>query len=201
VEDAAFVARILTGTLFLVAAVAKSRSRAGFVRSVWAVLELLGIRAGRAIRRLVAVLVIAYELVLAGLLLFGAAPTAAAAAGLVLVAVFALVSALALLRGRKIECNCFGRSETALGRDTLVRAAMLAAALVVYAVAARGTWPEGLSEWVSSLALVVGCGLVFVWTVRLSTLVTFVRERRLVESRVTRRRVERSRPLQRLRSI
>jgi Methylamine utilisation protein MauE len=201
VEDAAFVARILTGTLVLVAAVAKSRSRAGFVRSVWAVLELVGIRAGMAVRRPVAVLVVAYELALAGLLLSGAAPRAAAAAGLGLVAVFALVSALALLRGRRIQCNCFGRSETALGRDTLVRAAFLAAALVVYAVSARGTWPESLSAWVSSLALVVGCGLAFVWAVRVPTLATFVRERRLVESRAAPRRVERSRPLQRLRSI
>jgi methylamine utilization protein MauE len=201
VHDAAFVARILTGALFLVAAVAKTRSRAGFVRSVWAVLELLGIRVGRAVRRLVAVLVVAYELVLAGLLLSGAAPRAAAAAGLALVAVFALVSALALLRGRKIECNCFGRSETTLGRDTLVRVAMLTSALVVYAVSARGTWPEGLSGWVSSLALVAGCGLVLVWTLRLPTLATFVRERRLVESRAAPRRVERSRALQRLRSI
>ena len=173
-QDAAFVARILTGTLFLVAAVAKSRSRAGFVRSVWAVLELVGIRAGMSVRRPVAAL---------------------------LVAVFALVSALALLRGRKIECNCFGRSGTALGRDTLVRAGLLATALVVYAVAARGTWPDGLSEWVSSLALVAGCGLAFVWAIRLPTLATFVRERRLVESRATRPRVERSRQLQRLRSI
>jgi hypothetical protein len=201
VHDAAFVARILTGALFLVAAVAKTRSRAGFVRSVWAVLELLGIRVGRAVRRLVAVLVVAYELVLAGLLLSGAAPRAAAAAGLALVAVFALVSALALLRGRKIECNCFGRAETTLGRDTLVRVAMLTAALVVYAVSARGTWPEGMSAWVSSFALVAGCALVLVWTLRLPTLATFVRERRLVESRATPRRVERSRQLQRLRSI
>jgi len=201
VQDAAFVARILTGALFLVAAVAKTRSRAGFVRSVWAVLELLGIRAGMAVRRPVAVLVVAYELVLAGLLLSGAAPTAAAAAGLLLVAVFALVSVLALLRGRKIECNCFGRSDTPLGRDTLVRSALLAAALFVYAAGGRGTWPAGLSAWVSSLALVVGCGLAFVWAVRLPTLATFVRERRLVEARSTRRRVERSRPLQRLRSI
>ena len=132
-------------------------------------LELLGVRAGRAVRRPVAVFVIAYELVLAGLLLSGAAPRAAAAAGLALVAVFALVSALALLRGRQIECNCFGRSETPLGRDTLVRSALLAAALVVYAVSARGAWPKGVSAWVSSLALVVGCGLVFVWTMRGAT--------------------------------
>ena len=200
-QDAAFVARILTGVLFFVAAVAKTRSRSGFVRSVWAVLELLGIRAGMVVRRPVAVLVIAYELVLAGLLLSGAASRETALAGLGLVAAFALVSALALLRGRKIECNCFGRSETPLGRDTLVRAGFLAAALVVYAVSARGAWPAGLEEWVSSLALVVGCGLAFVWAVRLPALATIVRERRLVESRATPRRVERSRPLQRLRSI
>ena len=198
-RDAAFVARILTGVLFLVAAAAKTRSRDGFVRSVWAVLELLGIRTGMAVRRPVAVLVIAYELVLAGLLLSGAASREAALAGLGLVGVFALVSALALLRGRKIECNCFGRSKTPLGRDTLVRAVMLGAALVAYAVWARGTWPAGLSAWVSSLALVVGCGLAFVWAVRLPTLATLVRDRRLIESRS--RRVERSRPLQRLRSI
>ena len=200
-RDAAFVARILTGVLFVVAAAAKTRSKDEFVRSVWAVLGLLGIRVGMAIRRPVAAFVIAYELVLAGLLLSGAAPTVAAAAGLGLVAVFALVSALALLRGRKIECNCFGRSETSLGRDTLVRAALLAAVLVVYAAWGRGTWPAGLSAWVSSVALVVGCGLVFVWAVRLPTLATFVRERRLFEARSTRPRVERSRPLQRLRSI
>lgn len=180
---AAFVARMIVGLVFVVAAVAKGRSIDPFVRSVREVAALAGVRTDRTAGRVLAASTVALELSLALLLLTGALPLLASVGGLGLVGGFACVSGLALVRDREIECNCFGPSATKLGKGTLVRAALLAIPLGLYATAGRSSWPHGYVDWTSSLALVAGGGLLLCWAIRTPSLVGLVRERKRWESR------------------
>jgi uncharacterized membrane protein YphA (DoxX/SURF4 family) len=197
---AAFVARVIVGLVFLVAAVAKARSIDPFVRSIRDVTALAGARTGRTAATGLATTIVALELTLAVLLLTGALPLPASVGGLGLVGLFVFVSVLALVRRREVECNCFGPSATTLGRETLFRAALLAIPLGLYAVAGRSSWPHGTADWLSSLALVTGGGLLLYWAIRMPTLVGLVRVRKRWESRKPRSGTQ-ARPLQRLRMI
>jgi uncharacterized membrane protein YphA (DoxX/SURF4 family) len=197
---AAFVARVIVGLVFLVAAVAKARSIDPFVRSIRECAALAGVRTGRTAARGLAAAIVVLELSLAVLLLTGALPLPASVGGLGLVGLFVFVSVLALVRRREVECNCFGPSATTLGRETLFRATLLAIPLGLYAVAGRSLWPHGHVDWISSLALVTGGGLLLYWAIRTTSLTSLVRERRRWESRKPRPGVQRK-PLQRLRMI
>lgn len=191
---------MVVGLVFLVAAVAKARSLDPFARSIREVAALAGVRTGRTAGRILGAAVVVLELVLAALLLTGAVPLPASLGGLGLLGLFASVSVLALVRSREIECNCFGPSGTRLGEETLLRAALLALPLGLYAAAGRSSRPDGHVDWISSLALVVGGGLLLCWAIRTPSLVDLVRERRRWESRVP-RPAGHQRPLHRLRLI
>ncbi|MBW8805290.1 MAG: hypothetical protein JF587_15795 [Catenulisporales bacterium] len=110
--------------LFLVAAGSKMRSsaaRQGFVRWVGDLAVVPQSAAGT-----VAQLTIALETVIAVLLLTPWAPVAFALAALVL-AGFAVATAVVVRRGTQARCLCFGASPAVLGRRHVVRDGALAA--------------------------------------------------------------------------
>ncbi|MGL6278267.1 MAG: MauE/DoxX family redox-associated membrane protein [Gaiella sp.] len=88
------------------------------------------------------------EIVLAIGLLFPSTTRAAGAAAAGLLAVFALILGVNALRGRKVDCNCFGGLHSGqIGAATVIRNVSLAAGAVVVAL----TPPHPIS-WVSVVA-------------------------------------------------
>ena len=100
---AAFVARLVLAAVFMVAGAAKRRRRVQFERAVRAY-EVGGDR----VVALLASFLPAVEVSAGALLLFGLAtqPAAVVVAGLLIV--FIAASVRQLVRGRDIECGCFG---------------------------------------------------------------------------------------------
>lgn len=87
--------------------------------------------------RVVAWLVVAYELAIAAEFLFGVDPRISAATTLPLLIGFVAVAMYALLAGRDVACNCFGQGDARLGAHTIGRAVLLIGAVVVYVTVAR----------------------------------------------------------------
>lgn len=125
-------AEILLGVVFAVAAVGK----AAIPRAALGMLRGLGLPAALA-RAGLAVLVAAEALCGAALLLRPGGPAGRLLA-LALVASFAGASTFVVARGRDVPCACFGRPGPRLGRRTLGRAALLAAALALAATLPSG---------------------------------------------------------------
>ncbi len=102
------------------------------------------------------------ELVLAGLLVFGATAAVGAAGAIALMAVFCAGIAAALRRGEQPDCHCFGALHSApAGPRTLLRNAGLAGVGVVALVPAGRApdllcWPAGLDAgWSAAAGLTV----------------------------------------------
>ncbi|HST67338.1 MAG TPA: MauE/DoxX family redox-associated membrane protein [Mycobacteriales bacterium] len=137
---AELVLRLGLVAVFLLAAAGKAVSTAAVGEMVRGLLPRLSRSAGRAM----AVLVIAAEAGIAlALARSGRAASPVAAAGLVACAVFAGASVLALRRGGSISCRCFGGlgDGSVLGARTLVRAGVLAVAVLGWYAAVRAAGP------------------------------------------------------------
>ena len=158
--------------MLAVAALAKARDFAAFRQTVDA---LTPWRSGDS---LIAAGVIAVEGSLAVLLASGVLASAVAAATLVLFLCFAGVSLWAVRRGLHVHCNCFGRSDRELGRDSLRSSLLLAVASVVYLVALQGSESIALREVPLALGLGVGAVLAGRWLLTAGQLVGIVRQRR-----------------------
>jgi hypothetical protein len=146
---AALVARLVLAAVFAVAGAAKLADRDDARRT------LRGFEVPVALVAPLALLLPVAELATAGALL--AAPTivAGAVGAIALLTAFSAAIAVAIARGRQVECGCFGRLyATMVSRRTLARnGALLALAALVLAsapsVAATSAtaWIADLSGW------------------------------------------------------
>lgn len=166
--------RFAVATVLAVAAIAKVRDFETFRRTVRA---LVPRGAG-----LVSAGVIAIEGTLAALLASGLAPSAVAAATLVLFLGFSALSVWAMRSGVHISCNCFGSSDRELGRDSLETSLLLAAASLGYLALLQRTQPS-LALGEAPLAALLGVAAVMGarWLLALRELVPIVRQRRSLD--------------------
>jgi uncharacterized membrane protein YphA (DoxX/SURF4 family) len=143
----ALLASIVLAAVLVVAAVLKLRA---FSESA-AALETYGVPP--RVRRSAAIAVITLELAIAAALVAGVSAAAYVAAGLMLV--FAVLTALALLRGRRgAPCGCFG-ARSRVGPGAVLRDLALAAAFLVVPFLPDGA--PGTTGW---LALALGLAFV-----------------------------------------
>jgi len=144
--------RLLLGTVFLVAALGKLRSRPA-LREFTGSLHQLRLLPTRTVAP-VAVALALIEAAVPGLLI--ADGTAAAGFGVALGLLGALTAgiAVALVRGTPAPCRCFGRRETPLNRWHLLRNGLLVAVAV-----AGLTWPAGTGTHPGGAAVAAAAGL------------------------------------------
>src|SRR3954451_211057 len=162
--------RFAVATVLAVAAIAKVRDFETFRRTVRA---LVPRGAG-----LVSAGVIAIEGTLAALLASGLAPSACAAATLVLFLGFSALSVWAMRSGVHVSCNCFGSSDRELGRDSLETSLLHTDASLGSLALRRQTQPS-LRLGEARLAALGGCASVWGGSggVTLRELVPIVRQR------------------------
>jgi methylamine utilization protein MauE/AhpC/TSA family protein len=149
---ALLVLRLLLALVFAVAAIAKLADRGAFREALgeFAVPRLL---IGPA-----SVLLPLTEVAVAALLIPATTARVGAGATIALLALFCVAVGVALTRGVRPDCACFGRVRSApVGRGTLVRNALLAAAAALVAAAPApplpALSPAGLAAVVLGLAL------------------------------------------------
>lgn len=149
---AAEICRLYVLLLLVAASAGKAVRRESFEGSV-AALVRLDPRAARA----AAAGVIASEAGIALLLLAGGRPAAAGmAAALLLFTLFSIAIAVALAKGRRISCNCFGGGGGPITGHDLVRNGMLIAAALFYLVQAPKVQGLDIIAW----ALLGGTALI-----------------------------------------
>lgn len=122
-ELVAIFGRVLLTATLVVAAVGKLRSRAAF-EAFAETLRDLGWRSPWS-RRVAAALLPLAELGSAALLAVPAAGIWGYVAALVLLLAMTAVAGVALRRGRRLRCRCFGRAEESIGASTLIRNGVL----------------------------------------------------------------------------
>ena len=138
--------RLALALVFACAGVAKLLDRKGFGTT------LIAFKTPAVAVRPLSVAVPLVELAIAGLLIPKATAVAGAIAAAALLIVFSAAVGLALRRGDKPDCNCFGQAHSApIGPSTLARNALLAALAVLVAAAGPGM---GLGEVEVSATLV-----------------------------------------------
>ncbi len=157
------------------AALSKARSFGAFRLTVGALLPWRrGVSAAAAA-------VVATEAALAALLAAGVLENAVAAATLALFAGFASLSWWAQRRGLRVQCNCFGKGERELGRESFLTSALLGGATVVYWL----TLPYADSLALGEVPLVLGLALSVIlggrWLLAAGELAGLVRQRRLLD--------------------
>jgi len=172
----ALTLRFALAIVLAVAALAKSRSFADFTSTVAAIMPW---RRGVSV---VAGGIVAAEAALAILLATGVVPSAVAVATLAIFAVFAGISIWAARHKLHVSCNCFGRSERELGKESLQTSAVLAAATLVYLVLLQSREPS-LSLVELPLAICLGAAAVLAarWAFASPQLLAIVRQRRVLE--------------------
>jgi hypothetical protein len=152
------VCRLLTGIVFLGSAVSKLRGRTAYEEFTAATRSL----APRLPARPVAALVVAAEVAVAPLL--GWRPTVQAGfiTALGLLAAFTVAIVIALRRGRRVPCRCFGASAVPVGPGHLIRnAALIAAASAGAVLAGSGAAPGDLGPaGLAAVALAAGAAAV-----------------------------------------
>jgi hypothetical protein len=94
------------------------------------------------------------ELVLAALLLVPVVSRAGALVALVLLAVFTVAQAHALVRGRRVACGCFGGTGEWVRPRTLARNGALMALALALVVASDSPDPAALASWVAGRSAV-----------------------------------------------
>ena len=169
----AFTLRFAVATALAVAAIAKARSFGAFRLTVAALMPW-----DRAVTP-AAVAVVATEATLAGLLAAGVLATAVAAATLALFLGFTALSLWAARSGLRLRCNCFGRSDRELGKDSLAASLLLAGATLAYLALLRRSEPSlTLGEVPLAAALGVAAVLGGRWLLAAGELTAIVRQRR-----------------------
>jgi uncharacterized membrane protein YphA (DoxX/SURF4 family) len=172
----ALTLRFALAIVLAVAAVAKARSFEDFTRTVEA------LRPRRRGASAVAAGVVATEATLAVLLALGFLSSAVAVATLALFVVFAGVSLWAERHGLHVNCNCFGRSERELGKESLITALLLVVAALVYlALLQRGEPSLSLGEVPLAVCLGAAAVLAARWALASRELLAIVRQRRALD--------------------
>ncbi|GAB3151882.1 MauE/DoxX family redox-associated membrane protein [Microbispora hainanensis] len=149
--------RLLTGIVFLMSAVSKLRGRAAYEEFTAATRVLVRLPA-----RPVAALVVTAEAAVAPLLAWPPTVLAGFCLALGLLVAFTVAIAVALRRGRRVPCRCFGASAVPVGPGHLARNAVLLAAAMAGAVqAGAGTVLAGLGPaGFAAVALAAGAAAV-----------------------------------------
>lgn len=125
-ELIAVFGRVLLAVTLAVAGLGKLRSRTAFAAFA-ETLQDLGWRSPPG-RRAAAAALSCAELGSAALLAVPSAASWGYAAALVLLAAMTAAAAVAVKRGRRLRCRCFGRAEEPIGASTLTRNGVLVAA-------------------------------------------------------------------------
>jgi hypothetical protein len=172
----AFTLRFAVATVLAVAASAKAGSFGAFRQTVVALTPW-----HRAVTPAAAA-VVATEAALAGLLAAGVLASAVAFATLALFLGFAALSLWAARRGLRLRCNCFGRSDRELGKDSFAVSLLLAGATLAYWALLRST-EQSLALGEVPLAAVLGVAAVLGgrWLLAAGELTRIVRQRRLLD--------------------
>lgn len=173
----ALTLRFAVTTVLAAAALAKARSFGDFRRTVDVLTPWR-----RAVTPIAAA-VVGTEATLAVLLATGVVPTAVAAVTLALFLGFAALSLWAARRGLQVQCNCFGRGDSELGKDSLATSLPLAAATLLYLALLLNNEP---SLALGELPLAALLGVIAVlggrWLLATGELVAIVRQRRQLET-------------------
>jgi hypothetical protein len=140
----------LIGWVFLASAISKLRHFGEFTRSLPA---LAPVRVGQV--RPLAMTVVATEAAVPVLLLFPAAVFYGFALAGALLAAFTTAIVIALKRGRRAPCQCFGASSTPLGPSHLVRNAIL-----LVSALAGGLALDVRPQQAAGLVVAIAAGLV-----------------------------------------
>ena len=172
----ALTLRLALAIVLAVAALAKARDFDAFTRTVHAILPW---RRGTSA---IAAVVVAIEAVLAVLLALGVLASAVAFAALVLFAGFAAVSFWAMRHELHVNCNCFGKSDRELGKESLATSLLLAVAALVYLTLLQREEPSlSLGEVPLALGLGIGAVLAARWAFTMGDLAAIVRQRRALD--------------------
>ncbi|GIH63320.1 MauE/DoxX family redox-associated membrane protein [Microbispora siamensis] len=123
--------RLLTGIVFLMSAVSKLRGRAAYEEFTVATRALVRLPA-----RPVAVLVVVAEAAVAPLLAWRPTVLAGFCVALGLLVAFTVAIGVALRRGRRVPCRCFGASAVPVGPGHMARNAVLIVAAAAGAIQA-----------------------------------------------------------------
>ncbi len=173
----ALTLRFAVTTVLAAAALAKARHFGSFRRTVDVLTPWRrGVTA-------VAAAVVATEATLAVLLAAGVLASAVAAVTLVLFLGFAALSLWAARRGLQVQCNCFGRGDSELGKDSLETSLPLAGATLVYLALLLSAEP---SLALGELPLAAMLGIITVlggrWLLAGGEFAAIVRQRRQLDS-------------------
>jgi uncharacterized membrane protein YphA (DoxX/SURF4 family) len=172
----ALTLRFALAIVLAVAALAKARDFDAFTRTVGAILPR---RRGSSA---IAAVVVAIEAALAVLLAVGVLASAVAFAALVLFAGFAAVSLWAMRHELHVNCNCFGKSDRELGKESLATSLLLAAAALVYLALLQREEPSlSLGEVPLAIGLGIGAVLAARWAFTMGDLAAIVRQRRALD--------------------
>jgi thiol-disulfide isomerase/thioredoxin len=153
-DVALLFARVALSAVLAAAGVGKLRHQAGARDAI------VGFGVAPALAPGLAIVVPAAELAIAVLLIPVATAAWAAAAALLLLAVFTGAILLNLSRGRTPACNCFGvASRRPIGAPTLVRNGILMALAAFVAVAGWSDAGASLLEWFARLSTPVVAGI------------------------------------------
>ncbi|HEU4656941.1 MAG TPA: MauE/DoxX family redox-associated membrane protein [Capillimicrobium sp.] len=149
------VARLALAAVFAAAAAGKLTDRHGARQAA----RELGVPS--ALAGTVALALPAVELGVAAALLSGRAAAAAAAVAALLLLAFTAALAVALARGRRVACHCFGElsSRAPAGPRTLARNAALLAAALAVAIAGRDDGGPSAIAWIGELDAATGAAL------------------------------------------
>jgi len=149
--------RLLTGIVFLMSAVSKLRGRAAYEEFTAATHALVRLPA-----RPVAALVVTAEVAVALSLAWPPTVLAGFCLALGLLVAFTVAIAVALRRGRRVPCRCFGASAVPVGPGHLARNAVLLVAAATGAVqAGAGTVLAGLGPaGLAAVAMAAGAAAV-----------------------------------------
>ncbi|MEU8110420.1 MauE/DoxX family redox-associated membrane protein [Nonomuraea muscovyensis] len=139
----------LVGLVFAFTAVSKLRDFGGFARSLP---ELVPV--GHALVRPLAAAVVALEVLVPVLVAVPAAMPYGLGVALILLAAFTAAIAVALARGRKAPCRCFGVSAAPLGARHLVRNGLLGLAAVLALLLPGGQGATGGTVVAAGAALI-----------------------------------------------
>lgn len=179
-----FVPRILAAYVLIYAAVAKGRNTKPFSATI----RQLGVP--ETFASTTAVVVACAEGLVGAWLAVGILGWQAGIAALVAVLIFAGASVTAMRAGLDTPCNCFGTSETRLGKGTLVHSALLGFVVVTYLVGLfltpqngnpQNGNPVGTTDYLIGLTMVGGIILGARWASALPWITELVRARRRID--------------------
>jgi uncharacterized membrane protein YphA (DoxX/SURF4 family) len=144
---ATLVARLVLAAIFAVAGAAKLADRDDARRTV------RGFEVPAALVAPLALLVPVAELATAGALIASPTVIAGALAAIVLLAAFSAAIAVAIARGRQVECGCFGRLYSAMvSRRTLARNGAQAAVAAFVLAGALSAPVTSATDWIAELS-------------------------------------------------